>query len=1343
MGLSRMAVKRPVATATILILILLIGAVSLYQSPLDLLPDIQPPVLAVITSFPGSSPQETLDLVTRRIEGEVAAISGITGISSVSQESISLVILQFDWGMDVKDVRDNVSTRLELIDFPDDVQQPMLLEFDPTLMPIMMVAASGGENRVDLTEWLEDTVSPRLESIPGMASVQVQGGARQDVFVRTSPDLMNEYGVSFDQISNIIRASLVDLPAGIIDLDEQQVRIRFLGRYAESEMLSDLVVGFQTDEDELERMIGEEINVDLNQVLSSGEAVPGGGGGFSNVPMREIYWDDIFNFAGGDIVGSELFIPVNNDWAAEQGGDVADSLRLFTANPHITYDPATRQMALSLDSLGQRTLTETDGGMFLTGGDSVRLEDIWLVSYGDWDGNRAIIPLDPGAISRYGLSEADIARLANDSSLITDANSRYILVTFHENWEELRREPAVQFPDYNEWLANISRDIDRGIDDTSRLLEEGLRDLAGASIQGSMVSGGTGMAGFDFDDDFPIIPVSLEMLAEIEQDTHNPSTITRYNMQPSIGMMLQKEGDANTVQVARDLRGALDELSEESRGNFSQVDFNITMDQAEEIERALTDLAHSLGGGAILAIIVLILFLKNWRTTMFIALSIPAAIIATFTLLYFADFTINLMTLGGLALAAGMLVDNSIVVSENIYRRYQLGENPDQAAIEGAREVSGAITASTLTTISVFFPVVFLTGLAGQLFWEFALTVACAILASLLVAMTVIPLLASRSLRRQRKSRSENGGVPRLPTYRRLLKLAVNHPWWVIIFALLIVAAGAFGFTTLGSELFPMPDESAFNIDITLPPGTTMEQTDSYAREVEHILDGKTGVESFNTRIGSGGFMGMGGGSGASNLASIRVDVDPAQMSEMDNIIEAVRQQVEELNQETEVVFSRESLLDSAGLETTLDLTISGDDLEKVTEISQEAVALLSGHENFPDVQSSLEENRPEVHIRLDQGVALQSGITQLQVAGMVRQALEGIPVSRIETDGGILDVILGYKQDEIRTVEDIGRLGFYTPNGEYLHLEDIAEISEGFGPESIPREDQKIVSELEIRYEGIDLGGATDLALAELEALSLPEGYEIKPAGSFALMEEVLSELELVLLMAALLVYLVMAAQFESLLHPFIIILTLPMAFAGAIIALVITGSSISVPAMIGLVVLAGILVNDGIIMVDYINQLRRIHGYRLKEAIIEGAAVRLRPIMMLTATTGLGLLPLALGFGEGSQLQAPMAITIIGGQITGTVLLLLAIPSLYIVVTKDKGSGPGVLDVSEIGGKPDLSSNKTWHGNNKSSGKPENPLMKVLFRLVIVSLLLAIILILYSLYGLEPAAVVQNIIQ
>ncbi len=1323
MSLSKLAVKRPVATGTILLLVLLIGLVSLYQSPLDLLPDIQPPVLAVITVFPGSSPQETLELVTRPVEEGVSAVSGLTNLVSRSQENTSLVIMQFDWGINVKDIREDVNVRMDLLDLPDEVQRPMILEFDPTLMPIMAASASGTENLVDLTEWLEDTAAPRLESVLGVASVTIQGGAQQDLFIRTAPEKMDQYELSFDQIANVLRASLLDLPAGIIDLEDRQVRIRFLGRQTDQNMLSDLVVGFQVDLERLEEMIGAEINVDLNQLLAGENNIfDGGFAGFGDgafeFPRYEVYWDDFFDFDGAYLSGSSFYLPIAARWL-EEDEEIKENLRPFTASPHITYDETRQHLELSLESLGSSVLNDNSGELELTAEETVRLNDVWLIERALLDADQIIVPLDTVAMERLNISAAEVTALAEEKALVTGSGSNYLVLSFHEDWEDIRRDPIISVPDLGSFLDDFDTDFDGSLEDASSALEELLVDFATSSIVGSMSPGGSPFGDFDFDDDFPIDTITLGMVAEIARDTYTPDSIARFNQQPSISLSIQKEGDANTVLVANRVRAALDQLSEESRGEFSQIDFNITLDQGTEIEGALADLAEALLGGAALAIIVLIVFLRNWRTTMFIGISIPAAIIATFTLLYFTNMTINLMTLGGLALAAGMLVDNAIVVSENIFRHYQMGKTPADAAVQGAEEVSGAITASTLTTISVFFPVVFLSGLAGQIFWEFALVVACAILASLAIALTVIPLLASRSLHRSKKDGiAKNAVTSRLHFYRRVLRIAVRHPWWILIFVAIVIGIAGLGFTTLGTELFPGTEESAFTIDTSLAPGTAMAITDQYAAEIEEILENREEVASYTVQIGSGGFMGMpGGGGGATNRAQLRAEIKPAHVGEIGQIIEEVRKEVQDLHWDAEVNVNRESLLAAAGLETTLDLTVSGRDLGTVTGLTEQAVGILEQNPALSDIQSSLEASRPEVQIRLDQSEALQKGVTQAQVAGAVRQALEGVPVSRIETDVGILSIILGYEKSNIETVEDLGNIGFYSPGGEFIRLGDVATLTEDFGPQSIPRENQRVVGEIQMQYGDLDLGTATEMALTDLEGIALPDGYQIEPSGSFNLMGDVLDELALVIIMAALLVYLVMAAQFESLLHPFIIILSLPMAYAGSIAALMITGNNISVPAMIGVVVLSGILVNDGIIMIDYINQQRRIHGLPLQEAIIEGATARLRPILMTTITTGLGLLPLALGFGEGAQLQAPMAITIIGGQVTGTFLLLLAMPSIYKVVTKEEDAslaeGPG-------------QALHATRGLLKSK-----PLLKVILRMLVVMLIAGIILYLLGISG------------
>ena len=1325
MNLSALAVRRPIATTTILLVIMVIGLVSLYQSPLDLLPEIQAPVLAVITVFPGSSPQETLELVTKPIEDSVSAVSGLTALNSFSRENLSLVILRFNWGADIKKVREDVNVRMDLISFPDGVQRPLLFEFDPTLLPIMQVSASGSEDPIELTRWLEEKALPRLESLNGVASVQIQGGARQDLFIRTTPEVMAEYEISFEQIANVLRASLIDLPAGIIELDDRQVRVRFLGRYADSDLLSDLIVGFKIDQEALARLVGQEVDINLNQFLSRQN------GGFSvsagttsrPVPTNELYWDDLFSFDRAIFAGGNLILPLNADWVAQSDGDMTSSLRLFTVNPNVTYDQSLQSLVMSLDGIGKTPLQTAENTIALRDESLVMLEDVWLINQALLDNGYLIVPLDQNRLNQNEITFDQVRSIAVNHPLIIDSASDQVKIAFHQDWERVRREPILSVPDYGAWLSGVQSDIQREIGDTSRVLEESLTDIATSIIVNSMMPGSASFGAIALDDDFPIDPISLGTLAEIKQDTYNPSTINRYNQLPSIGLVVQKEGDANTVVVARQLRMEFQKLADESESSDFTVQFNTVFDQAAEIESALADLAWSLVGGAILAVLVLILFLRNWRTTLFIAISIPAAIITTFTLLYFSDLTINLMTLGGLALAAGMLVDNAIVVSENIYRHYQMGKDPAEAAVEGAREVAGAITASTLTTLSVFFPVVFLSGLAGQLFWEFALTVACAILASLLVALTVIPLMASRSLslNHDQKEKTHNK-TKRLPTYRKMLDLAVRYPWWVLLFAAFFVIVGITAYGTLGSELFPSPDESAFRIDITTPPGTIMKTTDDYVAEVEAILAKRPEVSSYSTRVGGSGFVGIPGEGGISNEARVRVEIEPQYIGDINEIMDEVRLEMGKIAVEADATFTRESLLDAADLETRLDLVISGAELPEIIKLTEQAARLLKEHPSFSDIQTSLEESRPEVHIRLDHGQSLQKGVTLVQVATAVRQALEGIPVSRIETEAGVLNIVLGYQKQEISTIEDLGNIGFYTPTGEYLQLNQVAELTKAFGPQSIPRENQQIVGQIQVQYSDTDLGTATAEALTILEDLNLPAGYQVRTAGSSNLMGDVMSELQLVLIIAALLVYLVMAAQFESLLHPFIIICSLPLAYAGSVLALIITGNEVSIPAMIGVVVLSGILVNDGIIMVDFINQQRRIHGLPLVEAIVEGAAARLRPILMTTATTVLGLVPLAMGLGEGGQLQAPMAITIIGGQITGTILLLLAIPSIYKIVNREKATDQH---------NPVKDNPKRWlSGVNGSGNGRDRQLIKLALRMIVVLGLAALILYLMKVY-------------
>ncbi len=1167
MSIQGFSIKRPVATLTILAIFIVVGAVSMTQTPLDLLPDIQPPVLAVITSFPGASPQEVLAMVTRPMEDQLALTGGLSNMTSMSQEGVSIVILRFDWGSDMSRSREEAESYLDFIPLPDGARQPMVIEFDPTMLPILELAVtgSGATDWADLTDVLKNQVAPRLESVQGVANVQVMGGAEEDVFVRLSPSLMEEYKISYDQVAGLLGTSLMDTPAGIVELDGLQMRLRFLAYSHAEQHLDNMIVGFLVDQEELEKQLNRSINVDLNQALSA--SMPGYGS--VEVPTMTIYAGDLME-----------------GW-------------------------------------------ETDE-----------------------DGEYAYIQVDEAELEEYGLTVTWLVSSLEDAGFEVEWNpedERIKLAMEDVDWNEVMETPVATVPDIETWYNDLRARTRRQLDMTSRQLEQMLVEMAMAMALSSQ--GGGAVPGMD--DDFPLQPVYLGDIATVERGVHPASSISRIDRQASIGLSVQKEGSANTVAVVREVRTVLTELEEELGLNFYPV-----FDQAEEIESALNDLFRDLITGGILAIIVLMIFLKDIRTTLFIGVAIPASILFTFTLLYFANLTVNIMTLGGLALAAGLLVDNAIVVSENIYRHLQEGKSPGEAALHGSREVAGAIVASTITTVSVFFPVVFISGLAGELFREFALAVSFALLGSLAISFTLIPLMASRFLR-VRPTKSEKKGP--LFYYRQVLDWCLNRVWVPVAVALVVVVSAGITFGYMGTDLFPVTDEDSFVINFNLPPGSPLADTDAYMAKLEDILAGREEIETFSARAGSAQMFGMFGQGGVSNQGRIRVVVAPEHAGDIYELMNELRQEMEKINSDAELYFNRQSLLDTAGMEARLELVIEGDDQDIVQEIAKQVSERLETLDYLSDVEFTLEANRPEVHVKMNHQKALQQGVSVYQVANTLRRAMEGMPVARVVINGEVFNLVLEYDKAEISTLDDIRNIGIYSGMGDYLNLGDVAEFTRDFGPASITRENRKTIGEVNAQYYGVDMAAATNRALEAVEDIQLPAGYNIRPSGTFSMMDDVFSELDLVLIVAAALVYLVMAAQFESFVNPFIIITSLPMAFAGSVFALLITGNTISVPAMIGAVVLAGILVNDGIILVDLMTQKYKFQQVPLRQAVLEGASARVRPVLMVTITTVLGLTPLALGLGPGSQLQAPMAIAIIGGQAVGTLLLLIVVPVLF----------------------------------------------------------------------------------
>ena len=765
--------------------------------------------------------------------------------------------------------------------------------------------------------------------------------------------------------------------------------------------------------------------------------------------------------------------------------------------------------------------------------------------------------------------------------------------------------------------------------------------------------------------------VKLSDIAEVEEGFSDVNTISRSNGMRSLGISIQKQTDANTVEVANNVKDEMAAIESEN----DDLNFVLAMDQAEFIQNAIDNVSRNAIIGGLLAIIILFLFLRNIRSTIIIATAIPVSIIATFAMMFFADINLNIISLGGLALGVGMLVDNAIVVLENIYRYRSIGEGRIEAAREGSSEVGMAIIASTMTTVIVFLPILFVEGLAARLFKDLAFTVAFSLLASLLVALTLIPMLSSKILKitqKEIKRQKEEGKI--ISTYRGMLKKALHHRLIVVI-VLIVLFVGSLALAPLiGFEFLPSSDQGSFTISYNLPVGTVLPETNDVAFQIEEVLEDIPEVKTILTNVGTSNMMQM---DMSSNAGTITVDL--VELDERDRsttaIMEEVRNKINIPDVELDIS-EQTGMQGGGGNQKPVNIKLRGDDLDVLEEYSQIAMDSIRDVEGLRELEDSFEEGRPELLIQIDRSLASQFGLNVSKVANTVRNAVSGSVRSRYEVAGDEYNIRVQLEEDQIASYSDVSNLNIISPSGEQVSLNRISDLVLSEGPEEILRSDQERYAEISADLFQRDLGSVMNDIRARLSELELPEGYLFSYEGEFEDLQSSFSNLAFAFAVAIILVYMVMASQFESLIHPFIIMFTIPMALIGVLLGLFISGSVISVSSLIGLITLAGIVVNNAIVMVDYINTLRR-RGKDKIEAIITGGVVRFRPIMMTALTTILGLTPIALGIGEGAELSQPIGVVIVSGLSFATILTLFIIPIFYsfltdfreIIISKIKG--------------------------------------------------------------------------
>jgi hydrophobic/amphiphilic exporter-1 (mainly G- bacteria), HAE1 family len=776
------------------------------------------------------------------------------------------------------------------------------------------------------------------------------------------------------------------------------------------------------------------------------------------------------------------------------------------------------------------------------------------------------------------------------------------------------------------------------------------------------------------------VPVYLRDIAEVKDATEQRRSFMRINGKPGVQLQVQKQSGKNTVEVAHAVKAEVERVNREVPG----VKMIVMQDNSLFIERAIANVQeHALIGG-VLVVLIIFAFLRDFRSTLIVCTSIPVSVIGTFALLYFGGFTLNTMTFGGLALGIGMIVDAAIVVLENTHRHLHMGKDRMTAAIDGSEEVWSAILASTLTHIAVFVPLLFLSGTASILFTQLSVVVMFSLVMSLFVAVTIVPVLCSRWLHTPDEEREAKGLMASLyrvsegflermdEGYRKVIHVALNHRPTVIGSAVALVVVAFLLYPMIGVELMPQTDEGEVNVNAELGVGTRVERTEEALLKLEELV--KLHVPEATTIItnggGGGNNFGGGGGGGQTNRGQIRIQLVPRDERTRTNeeISQDLRRKL--ANLPGVIVranpaggnFQLQRLLGGGNnnQDARLALEIRGHDLDDARRVAVDAQQVMEATPGLADVRVGREEGRPEISVRVDRPKAATLGLTVSGVATTIQTNVAGTTAAQFRQRGNEYPIVVQLRQADREGVGDVGDVLLSTPTGQVIPAKNVMMTTRDSGPVQIDRKNMERVTRVNAQTE-IPMSDAVAAVQSRLGQIRVPPDFSVGFGAEVEEQAKSFAQLQLVLWLAVLLVYAVMASQYESLRDPFIIMFSIPVAAIGVVLSLLLTNTSFSMQAYIGIIMLAGIVVSNAILLVDYINTLRQRDKMPLREAVELGGRTRLRPILMTSIATMLGLVPMAMGLGDGGELQAPLARVVIGGLLASTLVTLVLVPAVY----------------------------------------------------------------------------------
>lgn len=1007
MKISDFSIRRPVFTIVTMFLVIILGIVSFFRIPVTLIPELNPPIAVVVTSYPGAPPIEVNEKLTKPLEASLSTTPGLKSMQSSSQEGANFILLMFDWSTVIDDVQLDVMQRIDQVPVPDGSQKPRFMKFDPAQFPVIQLSLRATNADADIRK-LAEQLETELRRTEGVASVTVSGKLVEEVQIVLDPEKLETNGLVQTDIVQAIQSNHVSMPGEPIDTTNgKQLTTRIISTLTTITDIRNVVVGMNP-------LTGESITV----------------------------------------------------------GDVASDVALVEA-------------------------------------DSV--------------------------------------------------------------------------------------------------------------------------------------------------------TETRANDDAAVLMSVLQESRANTADVSTAFKKELDDLL--STNEFKDIEADILFDQGDYVKLAIGNIGQSLLLGGLFAMLILFFFLRGIKSPIIIGIAIPYSVIVTFVMMFFADFSLNIMTLGGLALGIGMLVDNAIVVIENIERHLAMGKDPKQAAREGSKEIGGAITASTLTTLAVFVPVIFISGLIGQIFTEFALTISFSLFASLVVALTVVPMMASRMLKKPKKNiEARRRRSKSLNNFERSVRWSLKNRTFMLILTTILLGASALGLVKVGTEFLPPTDEGFVSISVKLPNGSSVTATNEIVKKIENELKKQDDVEVYVSLVG-GTQQSLAQGSSEANIAEMYVKLVPLddRGRSVFEFVDAVQPKVlQQVGDAAKVSFNLQTA--SGSTPNTLTFSLNDTNEARLNGAVQKLNAELKDMETVLEVSNDLQDTVEEIRIEVNRKKAADNGLAPYQIAQTVNNVTRGAFATQIiGKHEEVYSVNVLYAEEFRNSINKLRNIKLRTPNGTFVALKEVATIKIEEGPVTIRRVDQAHSVTFNVKYESTQtLGGMTKLVQNKRDELKLPEEIEMTFGGDRELFESAINDMLMAIVLAVVLVYIVMAAQFESFKYPFVIMFSVPLMIIGVSIGLFATQTPISVTAVIGVLVLVGIVVNNGIVLVDYINQ-RKEAGLSSFDAIIVAVRDRVRPILMTALTTILGLLPLALGLGEGTEMNQPMGIAVIGGLISSTFLTLYIVPIIY----------------------------------------------------------------------------------